>query len=459
MMFFLLIILGNSVEDSQYRHCEQLNYCYRNRELDEQHWRILQNSFDYQNNFFQALIQDDQYDKQLVLLIYFLKKTIRVRIEPSESENFHRFDLSHERTVINQDFINSSNKYSHGTNGTHVFLQRQEDQVYIKVKPFSILILNKKGKLVTINPDDTAIFEHNRDRSKFPRLFDSNDFEGTIDRIPNGPTSVGIDFLFHGNSVRLHGLPEHTLNLTLPYTTNKLRKRNRIEFHSVTDPIRLFNVDINKYEIGNPMAMYGSIPFVIARSTFSIGMFWCNPSETWVDTSEEKNGVNARFLSEGGFIDVFFFLGSSPSEVIQQYTDLSGKPQLPQSFAFGFHASRWGWKSTNEVREVTQKMDEHLISHDSLWLDLDHTDDKMYFTFNPNSFNDIEKFQDEIDPLERKVIALIDPHIRVDEGYSMFEKAVNSKYLVRTRMDAEYSAECWPGESVWIDFFNPCTLR
>jgi hypothetical protein len=49
-----------------------------------------------------------------------------------------------------------------------------------------------------------------------------------------------------------------------------------------------------------------------------------------------------------------------------------------------------------------------LISHVSIWLGLDGADDKKYFIFHPHNF------KDEIDPLKRQAIALIDPYIRFD---------------------------------------------
>lgn len=456
IFFQFLLIFSFSVEEDQYRQCEQLKFCYRNREVERQYWKILFKTCEFNPDYFQSIIFDEKNDKQLLLYIYILQSGIRFRIEPTETESFPRYDTSKDRTIIMQGELNLTRKISHGQNQTHIFLRYLDTQITIQISPFKATISTKRGQIVTINPDDTAIFEHNRDRSRNPRLFDSDDFNGFIDKIPNGPTSVAMDFFFHGDAVRLSGLPEHTLNLTLPFTTHRLKRKGQIEYQPITDPIRLFNVDINRYEVGNPMSMYGSIPFLLARDNVrSSGLFWSNPSETWVDLSEERHGVNTRFLSEGGFIDFYIFLGPSSSDVLQQYTRLTGRPHLPQSFAFGFHMSRWGYKSSNEVREVIKNLDDQLFPHDSIWLDIDHTDDRLYFTFHPIFFKDVERLQDEIDPLERKLVVVIDPHLKVDYGYPLFEKAFNSRYLIRTRIDSEYTGQCWPGDSAYVDFLNP----
>lgn len=47
----------------------------------------------------------------------------------------------------------------------------------------------------------------------------------------------------------------------------------------------------------SPSALYGSVPFMMAhRKNESVGVFWMNPSETWIDivkTTEQAEGVSA----------------------------------------------------------------------------------------------------------------------------------------------------------------------
>jgi len=35
--------------------------------------------------------------------------------------------------------------------------------------------------------------------------------------------------------------------------------------YSKTDPYRLYNLDVFEYELHNPMALYGSVPYLIAH--------------------------------------------------------------------------------------------------------------------------------------------------------------------------------------------------
>uniref|UniRef100_A0A914R550 Uncharacterized protein n=1 Tax=Parascaris equorum TaxID=6256 RepID=A0A914R550_PAREQ len=45
------------------------------------------------------------------------------------------------------------------------------------------------------------------------------------------------------------------------------------------------------------------------------------------------------FRTIGGMLDLYFFPGPTPEEVIQQYLALVGKPALPAYYALGFQVS------------------------------------------------------------------------------------------------------------------------
>jgi hypothetical protein len=55
---------------------------------------------------------------------------------------------------------------------------------------------------------------------------------------------------------------------------------------------------------------------------------------------------------------------------------------LPQRFATAYHQCRWNYKNEQDVREVDAGFDEHDIPYDVLWLDIEHTDGKKYFTWD-----------------------------------------------------------------------------
>lgn len=76
-------------------------------------------------------------------------------------------------------------------------------------------------------------------------------------------------------------------------------------------------------------------------------------------------------MSETGLVEFFLIMGSSPKSIINKFVEVSGKPQLPQYFALGYHQSRWNYKTGEEVVEVSKQFNEVNIPLDVVWLDID----------------------------------------------------------------------------------------
>lgn len=62
------------------------------------------------------------------------------------------------------------------------------------------------------------------------------------------------------------------LNMPMHLLCDRLSKSEEIDWiderfpcSSDTDPYRLFNLDVFEYDIQNPMALYGSIPYMLAH--------------------------------------------------------------------------------------------------------------------------------------------------------------------------------------------------
>lgn len=217
------------------------------------------------------------------------------------------------------------------------------------------------------------------------------------------------------------------------------------------------------------MTLYGSIPFMQAhRKDSTVGVFWLNAAETWVDIVKAKVSSNplslgilgkvdtqTHWISESGLLDVFVFLGPKPQDVIQAYSQLTGFTQLPQQFAIGYHQCRWNYVTDDDVRDVDRKFDKFRMPYDVIWLDIEYTDAKKYFTWDKLTFIDPIGMQKQLDSHGRKLVTIIDPHIKNEGGYHVSD-ALKSKDLAVKNKDLNiYDGWCWPGSSNWIDCFNP----
>uniref|UniRef100_A0A8B9MWW5 Neutral alpha-glucosidase AB n=1 Tax=Accipiter nisus TaxID=211598 RepID=A0A8B9MWW5_9AVES len=286
-------------------------------------------------------------------------------------------------------------------------------------------------------------------------------FKTHTDTKPNGPTSVGLDFSLPGFE-HVYGIPEHADSLRLRTTEGG-------------DPYRLYNLDVFQYELYNPMALYGSVPLLLAHSTRrTLGIFWLNAAETWVDISSNTAGktlfgklldymqgggetpqTDVRWMSESGIVDVFLLLGPTPAAVAGQYAALTGTQALPPLFALGYHQSRWNYNDEEDVAAVERGFEEHALPCDVLWLDIEHADGKRYFTWDPSKFPRPRDMLERLAAKKRKMVSIVDPHIKVDSGYRVHNELRSRGFYVKTKDGSDYEGWCWPGSAAYPDFTNP----
>jgi len=276
----------------------------------------------------------------------------------------------------------------------------------------------------------------------------SESFGGFTDTRMKGPAAVGVDVEFVGTR-HVYGLPEHASSFSLKNTRGKTSD-------SYNEPFRLFNLDVFEYELDEPMALYGAVPFVMSHSKDrTSACLWLNAAETFVDidSSDDSNSRNVHWMSESGVIDLYLLPGSSSVRtVFRQYSELTGYHFLPPLFSLGYHQCRWNYKSESDVLSVDQGFDEHDIPYDVLWLDIEHTDGKKYMTWDHSQFPNPIEMQNKLATKGRKMVTIIDPHIKRDSHYIIHTAAESNNYYIQTHDGQVYEGWCWPGSVSYLDF-------
>ncbi|PHH80915.1 hypothetical protein CDD80_5835 [Ophiocordyceps camponoti-rufipedis] len=285
-------------------------------------------------------------------------------------------------------------------------------------------------------------------------------FGGNTDTKPRGPESVALDVSFLGYD-HVFGIPEHAGPLSL--------KQTRGGEGNYGEPYRLYNLDVFEYILDSPMTLYGAIPLMQAhRKGSTVGVFWLNAAETWIDIVKGHDSVNAKnlgpgpktnththWISESGILDVFVLMGPTPHDLTRTYGELTGYTAMPQEFSIGYHQCRWNYISDDDVRDVDRKMDKAMIPYDVIWLDIEYTDDRKYFTWEPHSFSDPIGTGQQLAERGRKLVVIIDPHIKKLDGYPINKQMTSQDLAVHNKDGETYEGWCWPGSSNWIDCFNP----
>ena len=292
-------------------------------------------------------------------------------------------------------------------------------KVVLTYDPFKLDFYTGDRLIVSANPRGLFTIEHMRNKSD-QDVWEEK-YKSHSDSRPYGPTAIGMDFSFT-NFEHIFGLPEHADNFDLDDTST-----------GNGEPYRLYNLDVFQYELNERMALYAAVPFVMTHNPdATAGLLWLNAAETWVDVKKSGTGgggvmetlgfgssedkiphIDTHWISESGIIDTFIMLGSSPKEVSGQYAKLTGATPLPPFFSLGYHQCKWNYRDEADVAEVNAKFDEHDIPADVIWLDIEHTDGKRYFTWDPVKFATSTDMINNVASVGRKMVTIIDPHIKV----------------------------------------------
>ncbi|KAF5288677.1 hypothetical protein FQA39_LY15319 [Lamprigera yunnana] len=246
---------------------------------------------------------------------------------------------------------------------------------------------------------------------------------------------------------RAYGIPEHADHLALQ-TTKK------------DEPYRHFNLDYGNYRIESREALYGAVNVLYGHGNdHSSGVFWLNAAQTWIDLEISPNKVDAFFMSESGVLEMFILTGPTLPRTVMQYTKLTGTAPLPQYFTLGYHQSRYSYMTQQEVLDVVLNLDISDMPVDAMWLDIDYTEEKKYFTWDKVRFPNPQDLIDTLKETNRKLVAIIDPHIKVDDEYMVHQTAKESNYYINNSDGTPFQGECWPGLSSYLDFLNPDALN
>ena len=215
----------------------------------------------------------------------------------------------------------------------------------------------------------------------------------------------------------------------------------------------LWNSDSYGYSIYSD-PLYCSIPFFIKiTSGGSYGYFINYPGRITVDCGISRyNKILIQSLSQS--LAFYIIRGKSPEEIVEKYSGLTGKPFLIPKWALEHQISRYSYYPDNIIISMLKRYrDEFGVnSVGSIYLDIDYMDDYKLFTIDKMKFPDIKEFLKSVHEMGVKVIPILDPGIKAEQGYQQFHQGMGS--YVETMKNEIYTGGVWPGKCVFPDFFS-----
>jgi len=197
---------------------------------------------------------------------------------------------------------------------------------------------------------------------------------------------------------------------------------------------------------------YVSIPFYLHRpfgSSLLAGSFFNNLGRSSFDFTQPGE---ALFRFESGAYEEFVFSGPHLPGVLRGYTGLTGRISLPPLWALGHHQCRWHNYNQEQVKALGARYRLEQIPCDVLWIDIDHMDGYRVFTWDQQKFPDPPRLLRELEKEKFRLITIIDPGIKEDPGYPVYDEAIRERLVCLDEQGNPYVGQVWPGRTVFPDF-------
>ncbi|XP_043851669.1 sucrase-isomaltase, intestinal [Dromiciops gliroides] len=163
----------------------------------------------------------------------------------------------------------------------------------------------------------------------------------------------------------------------------------------------------------------------------------------------------------GGILDFYIFLGDNPEEVVQQYTELIGRPVMPAYWGLGFQLSRWNYLNITELRNVVERNRAAGIPFDVQVTDIDYMEQKKDFTYDTQNFSGLPDFVRDLHNYGQKYVIILDPAISIERringaAYETYERGTaQNAWIKEADGVTPLIGEVWPGFTVFPDFTKP----
>ncbi|WP_224365419.1 glycoside hydrolase family 31 protein [Hyalangium versicolor] len=198
--------------------------------------------------------------------------------------------------------------------------------------------------------------------------------------------------------------------------------------------------------------LYQSIPVSLGlREGQAWGFF---VDESWrmeVDVAVDDPTL-VRWESAGPELDTYVIVGPQPADVVRRYTELTGRHPLPPLWSLGAQQSRWGYENVGDIRSVLRGYRARNLPLDCIYLDIDYMEGYKVWTWDRARYPDPAGLAREAAAQGVKLVTIIDPGVKAEPGYRVYDEALANDYLVRNDRGNVLYGEVWPKPAAFPDF-------
>jgi oligosaccharide 4-alpha-D-glucosyltransferase len=181
-----------------------------------------------------------------------------------------------------------------------------------------------------------------------------------------------------------------------------------------------------------------------------------NSASGWLDIGKARDDV-LSFEAMGGRTSYIVIAGSTYPALVENYTNVTGKQPLPPRWAFGNFASRFGYHSEKEVRDVVRRFKRAKIPLDTVVIDIywfgpDIKGHMGKLDWDRNAFPNPEGMIADFRKQGIKTITVTEPFILTTSD--RWQDAVDSGALALEGNGSPKTFDFYFGNTGLVDVFN-----
>lgn len=213
--------------------------------------------------------------------------------------------------------------------------------------------------------------------------------------------------------------------------------------------------------------MYCSVPLLIeinpapqgdySGAPYTYGVFFDNTAQSYFNVgANDYSDMTGKYYFGAlyGDMDYYFMYGDQVTDVLQQYTSLTGRSSMPPKYVFGYHQGGYGYFNSSILSIVANSYRAARIPIDGLHIDVDFQDNYRTFTSSAMKFPNVAQFMQYLSSIGFKCSTNITPLLtanQLDENgnvtpYVQRENMLSINGLIyNTRADQAPNPELYEG--------------
>ncbi len=351
-------------------------------------------SADYNSNRLIVSVNDGNYE-----IIPYSDKIIETTFIPSgEKANPNSHAVVLKPSIISSDFTEDDDKVTLKTKGISVTIQKSPFQISYSYK--NKLILSEKKGYVKNDSLETIQFNLTKDE------------------------------VLYGGGARALGM-------------------NRRGYR-----LQLYNRAHYGYETHSELMNY-TMPIVLSSEKYLV--HFDNAPIGFLDLDSKKNNT-LTYETISGRKTYQVVIGDSWYDLVNNYTDLTGKQPLPPRWALGNFSSRFGYHTQKEVEETVQKFRDEQIPLDAViidifWFGKDIQGHMGNLEFLKDSFPNPTQMIKDLKTKNVNTILVTEPFILTTSN--RWQETVDNDVLAKDSLGNPYKFDFYFGNTGLIDIYNP----